>query len=193
MPALIDPYTRSQLVADAVNEILVLDGASGVSMRALARRTGVSAASLLHHLESREHILRVAARLTARASIADISSRRMTTRVGGQLDAHLPRATAELREVSVWLAWAEFARHAEFLQPTVGRWHLEERALLGESVVETGVPRSAVTRAATDAVFAHLSGLRLAMCRPLQPLEISAARESLREILLRHRCRRSVA
>jgi len=193
MPALIDPYTRTQLVADAINEILVLEGASGVTMRALARRTGVSAPSLLHHFESRERILRVSAGITARASIAGITSRRMTARLDDQLDAHLPRDAAELKEVSAWLAWAEFARHAEFLQPAIGGWHLDERALLGGSVVEAGVPRSALTQAATDTVFSHLCGLRLAMCRPMRPLSVTAARASLREMVLRHRCRRSVA
>ena len=55
------------------------------------------------------------------------------------------------------------------------------------------VSRSTTTEAATEAVFSHLCGIRLAMCRPLQPLGISAARESLGQVCALNRCRRSIA
>lgn len=189
MPQLIDPQSRSRLIADAVNDLLVLDGAPGVTMRALADRSGISTSSLLHHLESRERILRVAATLTARAHVAEIDRRHLAERV----NAHLPHDQAGLRDVAIWLAWTEYARHADFLQPAVGKWHLEERARLRDSVIDAEVPRSETTESAADAVFAHLCGLRVAMCRSMRPLGIDAARASLRDVALSNRCRRRVA
>jgi AcrR family transcriptional regulator len=67
VPRLIETESRTGAVVAAINHVLARDGAAALSLRSIARQSGVSTSSLLHHYESREHLLRVAASWTGRA------------------------------------------------------------------------------------------------------------------------------
>src|SRR4051794_40738765 len=61
MPRLIDPYTRTGAMVLAINSILVTQGVFGLTLRTIARESGISTGSLLHHFGHRERVLGVAA------------------------------------------------------------------------------------------------------------------------------------
>ena len=49
-----------------VNRVLVSPGIPGLTMRSIARQSGISTGSLLHHFRSRERMLGIAAHRTDR-------------------------------------------------------------------------------------------------------------------------------
>src|SRR3954453_13157747 len=106
MPRLIETETRTDAVVAAVNEVLARDGAPGLSLRAIARESGVSTSSLLHHFRSREHLIRIAAHRTGRARVRAIDRR---TVVDGPL-AFLPAGGDDVVDARAWLAWLELWR-----------------------------------------------------------------------------------
>jgi AcrR family transcriptional regulator len=178
MPALFDTRARAQVVAEAVNQILVLDGAEGVSLRAIARVSGIPTSSLLHHLSSRARILGLSASLTARAHLTELASRRLMDGV----EAHLPADGEDLTSVARWHAWTELARYESTVATSIGAWHTEERSMLWPEVVARGVASGPATETALDMVFAHVCGLRVAMIRPQRPLSLAEARRSLHAV-----------
>ena len=75
MPYILDVDSRTDTLAAAINQVLVRHGPAGLTLRAIARVSGVSPGSMLHHLGSREHLIRVAAGQTGRARCLAIESR----------------------------------------------------------------------------------------------------------------------
>lgn len=74
MPYIFDTETRVDTLVAAINVILASDGQAGLTLRNIGRVSGVSPSSMLGHLGSREHMLRVAAHRTGegrRDHIAD--------------------------------------------------------------------------------------------------------------------------
>ena len=74
MPRLIDTDLRTAEMVTGVNHVLVSHGIPGLTMRLIARESGISTGSLMHHFETRERILRIAAHRTGRALIAAAES-----------------------------------------------------------------------------------------------------------------------
>ncbi|WP_248581478.1 TetR family transcriptional regulator [Nocardioides sp. InS609-2] len=107
MPRLIDAPSRTDTMVWGVNYLLALHDPTGVTLRALARTTGISTSSLMHHYGNREHIMRVAAHRTAKAREQRIW---VELRDLG-ITAFLPQGAEEdMRDARVWLAWREVHR-----------------------------------------------------------------------------------
>lgn len=153
--------------------LLAEDGVTGVTLRALARRSGISTGSLLHHFGSREHGLRVAAKRTARWRREEISRR--AGREG--VLAFLPTAGADqdedLHVERAWLSWCELARTSDWLAESVAQAHAEERALLA-STLDYELDRTGL-----DGVTALVHGLLVGLTLPESRLAIGTARALL--------------
>jgi hypothetical protein len=130
----------------------------------------VSTSSLLHHYDSREHLLRVAASWTGRARrrAIDLAARRR-----GAL-AFLPGDAEEVVEARAWLAWLELWRSDDSLTNVLHDARLDERALLAE-ILDYRVERDDL-----DGLLALIDGLLTAMCAPVQPIRLDRAAEILR-------------
>jgi len=174
---------RAEVLTDAVNDILLRDGAAALTLRTIGREARVSPSSIVHHLGSRERLLRVAANITSRQHLDDIDSRS----ADGVL-AHLPKDDGN-RNAALWLAWAELARAESTLWSTVGKWHLDECATFARHFIPpTGEGRQPrPDRLAVDTSYAVLIGLRAALTRHLEPITIDRARELLTVAYDHHR------
>jgi AcrR family transcriptional regulator len=111
MPLLIDSESRASTLVNAINHILAGEGPTGLSMRRIAAVSGVSTSSMLHHLGSREHMIRVAAYMTAEARDQDIESRAW----GEGALAFLPACGDHVLAARVWLGWQELWRSEDSL------------------------------------------------------------------------------
>ena len=74
MPRLIDRDLRTADLVIGVNRVLATHGIPGLTMRMIARESGISTGSLMHHFETRERILRIAAHRTGRTLISAAES-----------------------------------------------------------------------------------------------------------------------
>jgi AcrR family transcriptional regulator len=166
MPRLIETNSRTDAVVAAMNDLLAREGVTALSVRSIARASGVSPSSLLHHYGSRERIMRLAAGRTGRARIRDIERRAPYDGVGAFLPADLDGVV----DARAWLGWLELWRSEDMLVEAVGRSRREERALLA------WVLDYALAREALDAVSALIDGLLGAICAPVRPLPLPVAR-----------------
>jgi AcrR family transcriptional regulator len=173
MPRLIDTDSRTGAVVAAINHVLARDGAAALSLRSIARESGVSASSLLHHFGSREHLLRVAAARTGRARVRDIDRSSITR---GVL-AFLPADPDEVVDTRAWLAWLELWRSDESLVNAVGDVRLDERALIAE-VLDYRADKEDL-----DGLLALIDGLLTAVCAPVRPMPLTRAVGILRRHL----------
>ena len=169
MPMLLDTETRTDCLVRAINDVLIDQGPAGLSLRRIARASGVSTSSILHHLGSREHLLRVAAHRTARARV---SAFRSLSAVDGAL-AFLPQDAEELLDTRAWLAWLELWRAEDSLERVIREGREDERALLA-GTLEYRLPGPDL-----DALMALIEGLRIAVCGPGRPMRREVAREIL--------------
>ena len=170
MPQLIDTESRTGALVAAVNHLLAEGGPRAVSLRAVARTSGVSSSSIIHHLGSVEHLMRVSAHWTGLARRDQLTLRWR----GEGLPAHLPDLPDHVVEARVWLAWCELWRSEPALEPTMREARDRERALLAEQL------DYALARADLDVLVALLDGLTVAVCRPQAPMPREHARELLR-------------
>jgi AcrR family transcriptional regulator len=169
MPMLINTDQRTRELVRAINEILADCGPPGLTMRRIADLSGVSTSSILHHLGSREHLLRVAAGATGRARIVSLTAE---IELDGAL-AFLPRSDDELLDARTWLAWLELWRCEGFL----GRWIEESRA--DELALLAHTTDYRLTKVDLVATLALVDGLRVAMCAPRDPMRRDDARSTL--------------
>ena len=169
MPLLIDTETRTAALVRSVNDVLIDHGPAGLTLRRIARVSGVSTSSILHHLGSREHLLRVAAGRTAEARLAAL---KVTTAADGIL-GFLPSRDDEVLDARAWLAWQELWRSEDTLARWIARCRSEERALLA------AVTGFALVRAELDAGLALIDGLQVALCAPREPMRPEQARRIL--------------
>lgn len=169
MPVLIDTESRTGTLVQAINDVLTERGPAGVTLRLIARLSGVSPSSMLHHFGSREHLLRVAAGRTGRQRIASLRVEAITD---GVL-AFVPRSDDEVLDTRAWLAWLELWRCEQFL----GRWIAEARA--DELALLARVTGYRLTRPELDAALALIDGLRVAVCAPVAPMPPHEARQIL--------------
>jgi AcrR family transcriptional regulator len=176
MPRLIPTESRTEAVVAAVNHVLAQDGAASLSLRAIARESGVSASSLLHHYGSREHLIRIAGHWTGRARVQAIDRNSISH---GPL-AFLPGDAEDVVDARAWLAWLELWRSDDTLLEVVGNARLDERALLAESLDYRAGPEG------LDALTAMIDGLLTAVCSPVRPMRLERAREILASALNVH-------
>jgi AcrR family transcriptional regulator len=128
MPRFIDTDLRTTEMVIGVNRVLVAHGIPGLTMRMIARESGISTGSLFHHFESRERILRIAAHRTGRTLIHGARSDALW--IG--IDAHLPGDAETLRLTRSWLAWCELWRSESWLEEAVTDLRADERSALAE-------------------------------------------------------------
>ncbi len=171
MPYLIDTESRTGALVDAINDVLWREGPTALSLRRIARASGVSPSSMLHHYGSREHLIRVAAGRTGRARVAGVRSRLYFEGV----TASLPEHERELPDARAWLAWQELWRSEETLVSTISDARDDERALVSRTL------QLPFESAALDAVVALVDGLLVAVCRPTRPLGLGRARAVLKD------------
>ena len=173
MPLRLDTDNRTDVLARAVNDVLIDHGPAGLTLRRIARASGVSPASILHHLGSREHLLRVAAHWTRRHRLRELEAASWSD---GAL-AFIPRSGDELLDARAWLAWLELWRSEEFLERTFTDARNDELNLLA------ALTGHQLTRPRLDAAAALVDGLLVAVCSPAAPLRLDLARQILREQL----------
>lgn len=169
MPYLIDVESRTDALVASINHVLCREGPAGLSLRRIARVSGVSTSSMLHHYGSREHLLRVAAGRTARNRVEDVSSRLFLHGVA----ACLPADERGLPDARAWLAWQELWRSEETLVTFISNARDDERAHLAHTL------RLPYDSPDLDAMVALVDGLLVAVCRPALPLALERARSVL--------------
>jgi AcrR family transcriptional regulator len=169
MPRLIETESRTDTVVVAINHLLARDGATGLSIRAIAQQSRLSASSLLHHYGNRERLLRIAAVRTGRARVGQIDNQAWRH---GPL-AFLPLQADDVVDARAWLAWLELWRSEDSLAEAIGNARLDERALLAE-MVDYRLERDQL-----DTVTALIDGLLTAVCAPQRPMSLDRARTIL--------------
>lgn len=172
MPYIFDTETRVDTLVAAINVILASDGQAGLTLRNIGRVSGVSPSSMLGHLGSREHMLRVAAHRTGEGRRDHIADR---MRWEGAA-AFLPEnSTRGLLAARAWLAWCDLGRSADWLHTTVDQARTEERALLATTLGPSG------GRHLVRGLVAMVDGLTQAVCEPIDPLALPDARAILED------------
>jgi AcrR family transcriptional regulator len=169
MPRLIDTDHRTEDLVFGVDRLLTRSGILGLTMRAIAAETGISTGSLLHHFESRQRILAVAANRTGRQLLYRIESD--APWIGVQ--ALLPDDQEGRLFTRAWLAWCELWRSEPWLKQAVGDIRARELDLLAR------LHEHRLSRPDLDTFAALVDGLRGAVCAPQQPMPIAGARELL--------------
>ncbi len=172
MPRLIETDSRADVLTDAVNEALALHGPAGLTMRRIARLSGVSTSSILHHLGSKEHLLRVAAYRTGAARLRELRGRVLTE---GAL-AFVPYDDLDVVDARAWLAWQEVGRCEESIHRRVTQAREDELGLLAHTL------EYQLTRDDLHLARAVIDGLTVGVCLPTRPLP----RRQARELLARH-------
>ena len=175
MPRLIDTGSRAATLTAAVNDAIAEHGPAGLTMRRIARLSGVSQASIAHHLGNREHLLRVAAFRTANERHS-----RQTERAEKDLvDALVPFYGEDVLDARCWLGWQELARSEETLERVFDEARRSELAVIAKA---TGYR---LQRDDLEAVSALAAGLAVALCQPRQPMRTADARRIMRRHLAR--------
>jgi AcrR family transcriptional regulator len=152
-----------------MNAVLVTQGVGGLTLRTIARESGISTGSLIHHFEHRERMLGLAAQRTGKALVEDIRVRSYGEGVG----AFLPGDDEGVLLTRAWLGWCELWRSEERLVHSVAEVRDEELRLMAE-VHEFGL-----TRPELDLLTAAVDGLRVAVCAPVRPMPPAHARDLL--------------
>jgi AcrR family transcriptional regulator len=166
---LIDPYTRTGAMVLAVDNILVSEGVFGLTLRTIARESGISTGSLLHHFGHRERVLGVAAYQTGLSLLEDIRSRSLRHGV----EAFLPGDDEGVLLTRAWLSWCELWRSEDWLTQTVDHLRTREQRLLAQ------VHELRVARPDLNLLTAVIDGLRVAVCAPTRPMPPAQARAML--------------
>jgi AcrR family transcriptional regulator len=165
MPRLIETESRTGAVVAAVNHLLATGGPASLSIRSIARESGVSSSSLLHHYGSRQRIVHLSALRTGRARIRDID-RRIDT--DGAI-AFLPVDDDGVLHTRAWLAWLELWRSEEILDTGIEGIRADERGILARAL-DYRLGRDDLTT-----VLALVDGLLVAICAPVRPLPFPRA------------------
>jgi AcrR family transcriptional regulator len=169
MPRLIDTEVRTNTLVLATVRILAVRGAAGLTLRGIARESGISTGSLLHHFESRERILCVAAHRTGKAHLAEIESGVIWHAVEG----FLPGDEDTLMLTRAWLGWCELWRCQPTLVDIVSEERRQEMSMLAE------LHEHRLSRPDLDVLTAVVDGLRQATCAPGGAMALPRARELL--------------
>jgi AcrR family transcriptional regulator len=150
--------------------MLIAEGVFGLTLRRIARESGISTGSLLHHFGQRERMLGVAAHQTGLSMLEDIRSRSLWRGV----EAFVPWDDEGVLLTRAWLSWCELRRSEDWLTQTVGDLRAREQRALAD------VHEFRIARADLDLVVATIDGLRVAVCAPVRPMRPAEARALLR-------------
>jgi AcrR family transcriptional regulator len=170
MPRLIDSDLRTSDMVIGVNRVLVSRGIPGLTVRLIARESGISTGSLMTHFESRERMLRLAAHRTGRTLVSAEESDGLWLGV----DAFLPVDEEMRRLTRAWLAWCELWRSEPWLESTVSDLRAREVRAIAT------VHEQRLTQPGLETLAVLLDGLRSAICAPVSPMPLERARELLR-------------
>ncbi|WP_445258867.1 TetR family transcriptional regulator C-terminal domain-containing protein [Nocardioides aurantiacus] len=169
MPYLLDTEDRVSVLARACDRLLAEEGPGALSLRAISRVSGVSTSSMIHHLDTRERLLRVCAHVSTKARLRVMTDDVIDTGP----TAVLPVDALGLEDVRSWLGWMEVWR----TMPSLGQSLAPARD--GEvSVVARALDHS-LPRGSAREVQALVDGLRVALCLPGSDLEPAEARQHL--------------
>jgi AcrR family transcriptional regulator len=170
MPRLIDTGTRTDELAHTLARLIAEEGLVAPSSRRVAAELKLSIASLYHHYESRERLLRV---LGYRIGLALVEAVEDEVRLGG-IGALLRADEDGLMLTRAWLGVVELGRCDEHVGNSVAAVQRRERSSL---MLITGERDPSSTR--IEALQAQVHGLRGATTRYCEPLDVEAARELL--------------
>lgn len=169
MPHLIDTEDRASVLARACDRLLADEGPAALTLRAIARVSGVSTSSMIHHLDSRERLLRVCAHISAKARQRAITDAVIDTGPTGVL----PLDELALEDTRSWLGWLEVCRTLPTLGPSLAPARDGELAVLARAL-DYALPREVLCEAQ-----ALVDGLRVALCHPGSDLDPAEARRRL--------------
>lgn len=181
MPKIVDPVQRRENIADAVYAVVLRQGFTKVSLRAIAEEAGLAIGSIRHYFTTAEGIVRfaletlverVSARIEDRLSsllpaleAGDLSRDEAKEKTVDFLAELLPLDETRRRESVVWLAFEEEARTdpdlADVFETSVrGTKALMARAL--ENMYRRGALRSGLDLdLEADSMAALIDGLTL--------------------------------
>jgi len=165
MPRLLDTADRADAVAAAVARIIAGRGVAALTVRAIGAEAGISPASLLQHLGSKQHVLQISGHLWVRAWAQQRASRSWVEGTA----AFLPPTEDDLNEARVWCGLHEIGRTHPGVGLALCRDAEVERALLDRVTGEVH------TGDGLDALLALVHGLRLAVCALEEPMALSHA------------------
>jgi AcrR family transcriptional regulator len=165
VPRLLDTADRADAVAAAVARIIAARGVAALTVRAIGAEAGISPASLLQHLGSKQHVLQVSAHLWVGAWAQQRASRSWAEGTA----AFLPAIEDDLHDARVWCGLHEIGRTHTGVGRTLCRDAQVERALLDRVTGEV------LTGDGLDALLAVVHGLRLAVCAAELPMTLGRA------------------
>jgi AcrR family transcriptional regulator len=174
MPKLLDVHSRTDALIVAAFRIICRDGLRGLTLRAVAAESRVSAAGIVHHFGGRERMDRVLARTFAHRWTEQIAG---LARTQGA-HAFLPADDEERQHFRVWLAWLELSRTEPSLAANLSGVRNEQRKILD------WVSEWTHDEPGLDLLVAVVEGLASGLCAPGEPLSIPRARAALDRYLV---------
>lgn len=171
MPRLLDVDDRVSTLTAAIEGLLGEGGVGAVSMRAIARESGVSTSSMHHHLDTRERMLRVCCDESVRVRLRSLTEAVIDTGPLALLPA--PGDQDALWQTRVWQGWHELWRCTPSLGPVLLQARAAERRLVARAL-DHRLPLPEVAR-----LHALVEGLRAAVCQPEEDLLPHEARACL--------------
>ncbi len=173
MPRRPESLDHGDLLTDAVMALLVESGATGVTLRRLADRRGISVGALTTRWGNRARMMHVAINYFRQRCTEDMADRGISE---GVL-AMLPASESEVEDCQIWLAFCDLARTDATLALCVTDQRAQERELLCALLARQG-GASGVDESTVDLLLAVVDGLRTALCAP-EPMLPERARELL--------------
>ena len=167
MPYLIDSRSRSGVLIDTINHLIAQDGPCRLSLRRIAKESGVSPGSMMDHFGNKARLLQLSSTVTARARQDDITARMS---VEGAL-AFLPATHEQVPDYRIWLAWQELSRSVAAVRDGLERARTSEREILRHATALEGER--------LEAAYALVDGLTVALCAPTDPMPVDRARHLL--------------
>jgi AcrR family transcriptional regulator len=168
MPRTPDSFDSGDLLTDAVMALLAESGATGVTLRRLASRRGISVGALTNRWGSRSRMLHVSLNYFRHRWNQVMGMRSWAEGLTGLLPADI----AEVEDCLIWFAFCDLARTDPTLAECVAAQREEERQLVQNLL------RGRSDEATVDILVALVDGLRLALCSPA-PIPVRRAREVL--------------
>lgn len=174
MTRVTDHESQRGAVVQAVAELICEGGLAAASLRAVARRSRVSASQLVENWGGRDRMLALAATFFGRSWQEDLYRR---AEIDG-LGAFIPDDADEVDDARVWLAFCELGRSQE----QVG-WSVEALRGTERKMLDT-LTRHSLDEVTLDQLVALVEGLRHARCTPGHPLTHEGALAVLADFMV---------
>ncbi len=165
----------ADLLGDAAFGLVAEAGHAALTLRAVARRMGISQSWLSDRFDNRARMLAIATGVIGERWFTWIHARSRYLGIG----AFLPDTDEGVVATRVWLSLVELGRVEELTAFRVDHVRADERSLLRGLIGSTGPQH-------LDELMALTNGLRAAIADPVDPLRPRRARE-----LLERRARRA--